>query len=151
MNIVDRLTNRTETAEPAENRARRDMLFSRLRTEHPEWGEENIDLSEVDFSLTDDETRAEIAKHLDITAEDRIAEIDLDAIVSPSGEHRRRSRRAYARQVARQRRKGTHRFRRAQHLARINKGERVSGHEKVVAQRAARAAAIAAAQQVAGS
>lgn len=149
MNIVDRLTNRKgEAEEPAEVRARRDVLFSRLRLEHPEYGPENIDLSEVDFRLDDEETRAAVAKQLDITSEERIAAIDLDEIISFSGEHRRRARRAYIRSQERRRRKGQSRFRAQQRQRRFAEG-RPSNHEVILLRREAAATAAALRQQAA--
>ena len=137
MNIVDRLTGgRTDenTAEAIEHKMRHDVLFTQIRARHPQYGPENIDLSQVNLSLSDDETRAAVARELGITSEERIAEIDLDEIISPSGEHRRRARRQYIRAQERQRRKGQSRFRRQQRLRRFAEG-RPSNHEVAVARR----------------
>lgn len=140
MNIVDRLTRAKPADEMSrEAKARHDALYSQIRAGNPHLGPENIDLSQVNFELTDDETRGRIARELGITAQDRIDAIDLDAIVSPSGEHRRRARRAYERQREAKRARGQKRFRRQQRTMHQREVSQPSGHEKVVAQRTEKA------------
>lgn len=138
MNIVDRLTRGKPAEMSREAKARHDALYSQIRAANPHFGPENIDLSQVNFELTDDQMRGRIARELGITAQERIDAIDLDAIVSPSGAHRRRARRAYERQREAKRRRGQRRFNQQQRATRARMPQ-PSGHEKVVAYRAEKA------------
>lgn len=140
MSIVDRLTARGygKPEHDPESKARHDALYSRIRAGNPNLAPENIDLSDVDFTKTDAETRAAIAAELGITAQERIDAIDLDAIISPSGEHRRRVRRAYKRQQEAKRDRGRARFARQQRLARAAEPQ-PGNHDKILAARAAKA------------
>ena len=133
MNIVDKLTGTHETGEGnlAEH-TRRDVTFSRLRARG--FAPENIDLSDCDFSVSDDDLRAQVAKERGITSEIAIAEIDLDEVILPSGAIRRRARRAYSRRVERARRKGQARFR-AQQRARRFAEPKPGNHDKIVLRR----------------
>ncbi len=148
MNIVDKLTGGKAKGPSLEEKIRHDLLLSSIRAKNPNFGPENIDLSEVDLSLTDDETRAAIARQLDITSEERIAAIDLDEIISPSGEHRRRARRHYQRAAEARRRKGQRAFRRQQRAKRFALG-RPSNHDVVLLRRERDALLAAAREQAA--
>ena len=138
MNIVDRLTGGKAQGPSLEEKIRHDLLLSSIRAKNPNFGPENVDLSEVNLALTDDETRAAIAKELGITAQERIDAIDLDEIISPSGEHRRRARRHYQRAQEARRRKGQRAFRRQQRAKRFALG-RPSNHDVVLLRREAKA------------
>lgn len=135
MNIVDQLTGRKDKKETREQKMRRDVLFTRLRAQNPLLGEENIDLSEVDFTLSDDELRARIARERGITAEERIDAIDLDEIIIPSGLALRRARRRYGRAQKKIRKKGQAAFHRQQRKARFALG-RPSSREITLQRRA---------------
>jgi hypothetical protein len=142
LNIVDSLTGRKDKT-TLEEKIRHDLLLSSIRAKNPNFGPENVDLSEVNLKLTDEETRAAIAKELGITAQERIDAIDLDEIISPSGEHRRRARRHYQRAQAARIRKGNRHFRRQQRAKRFALG-RPSNHDVILMRREAKAIAEAA-------
>jgi hypothetical protein len=138
LNIVDKLTNRNDDAASVEFKMRHDVLYTQLRASTG-LAPENIDLSEVDFTISDDDLRAQVAKARGITSETAIAEIDLDEVLAPSGSIRRRARRAGLRAEARRRAKGQMRFRRNQAAQRRKRISQPSGHDKVVAHRARKA------------
>jgi hypothetical protein len=148
LNIVDRLTGGKAKGPSLEEKIRHDLLLSSIRAKNPNFGPENVDLSEVNLALTDDETRAAIAKELGITAQERIDAIDLDEIISPSGEHRRRAKRHYRRAQEAQRRKGQRAFRRQQRKARFAQG-RPSNHDVILLRRERDALLAAAREQAA--
>ncbi len=149
MNIVDKLTNRgSENPEQdREQKMRHDVLFTqiRLKTGLPS---ENIDLSGVDFSISDDDLRAQVAKARGLTSEAAAEQIDLDEIIIPSGKALRRALRTQQRAGERRRRKGQAAYHRQQRKARFAQG-RPSNHAVVLLRRAA--AEARAAQQEAGA
>lgn len=142
MNIVDKLTGGRNDGPSLEEKTRHDVLYTQLRARNPHLGPENIDLSGVDFSVSDDDLRAQVARERGITSETAIAAIDLDEVIIPDGKTLRRARRKYARAVERKRAKGQRAFRRTQRVRRFNAG-RPSNHAVVLLRRE-HAAALAA-------
>jgi hypothetical protein len=136
MNIVDKLTGRNgkDPEGDREAKMRHDVLFSQISA-RTGLGADNIDLSEVDFSISDDDLRAKVAQWRGITSAEAIADIDLDEVISLSGTQRRRARRAYQRQQAAKQRKGQVKFRRTQRVKRQRTVAGPSNHERVVAHR----------------
>lgn len=122
-----------------EAKMRRDVLYTQLRS-RTGLAPENIDLSEVDFSVSDDALRAQVAKARGITSAEAIAQIDLDEVTIPSGTARRRMARKAQRAELTRRRKATARFRKVQRARRRVEVPRESGSSLVKQRRALKAA-----------